>query len=192
MFDQSKFFGLHAPDGHHIWFLPGKRDGVTGYSPGAIWHDHSEESDEEEAERRETAKEIELAQQFDLKLTQASQGAILVVEFTKWLCGWQASMLKGSFEYSQYLEAIQTLPMSHPAYRAIISDMSECFRARARMIEAAQGSSNVRVGVSANGKWSDSTAQCRLWSGLPSARQPRRYLHLTPYSRATSRLLLRR
>ena len=127
-----RFYMKYLEQVWFILFLPGKRDGVTGYSPGAIWHDYSEESDEEEAYRREISKEIELAQQFDFKLTHVSQGAILAVEFTRKLCGWEASMLKGTLESSQLMEAIQTLPMSHPAYRAMISNVYEGFRARNR------------------------------------------------------------
>ncbi|KAF8722722.1 hypothetical protein AX14_004936 [Amanita brunnescens Koide BX004] len=151
MFDESKFFGYLSPklctilmdiselglkpqaSGvlprfymeylAQVWvivFFPGKRDGVVANSPDVIREDGS---DYEEAERRTAAKEIELAQQFDTKLTQVSQGAMSVVDYTKRLCGWEASMLKKTFEYSQYVDAIQTLPISHPAYRAMIGDV---------------------------------------------------------------------
>ena len=81
-----------------ILFLPGKRDAISGHSPDI---DADEVSDDEdlfdakEEEQRMITKETKVAQQFDIKLTEEIPlGAIHIVNNTRELCGWNATMLK--------------------------------------------------------------------------------------------------
>jgi hypothetical protein len=136
-----------------ILFLPGKRNGISGYSPDIdadevsddedvfdgkevshdekVSHDGEVSDDEEEYCRRMYAKEqqrianeTELAKQFDRKLTrEISRGATDIVDITEKLCGWAASMLEGSLENAQFMTAMLTLPPSHPGRRAMTRDI---------------------------------------------------------------------
>jgi hypothetical protein len=121
-----------------VWFLlfmPGKRDGISGYSRDLIGKDFDDVSDEEEEEQRMIVVEIELAQKFDLKLTQDfSQAEADIVDITNRLCGWKASMLHESLETAQYYKAILTLPRSHLAYRAMMQNMMSGIRDRGRLV----------------------------------------------------------
>jgi len=105
-----------------VWFImfsPGKRDGIVGYSDDIIRDDVSDSDDDEE--EKNTAKETELAQQFERNLTheQPLQRSTDVGRITYRLCGWQASSLFNKLESAQFAEAIQTLPSSHPMQRAM-------------------------------------------------------------------------
>lgn len=156
MFDESKFFGYMSaklctilmdiselglkdqPSGVYprfymkqleaVWFIlffPGKRDGITGYSPNI--EDDTGMNDEEEQR-----KETELAQQFDDKLTQETRrvATLHLVNITKKLCGWDASMLQSNLQSAQLMEAIQTLPPDHPAYRTMVEEVMSSVRHR--------------------------------------------------------------
>jgi hypothetical protein len=151
-----------------ILFLPGKRDGISGYSPNIDADevsDNEEVSDDEEVsdaeeisddkevsddedvsddeevseeqrmyykkQQRMITKDTKVAQQFDLKLTeQIPRGATRIVSITKRLCGWDAWMLESSLEEAQLMEAIETLPQSHPAYKTMIRSMFSSLRRR--------------------------------------------------------------
>ena len=153
MFDERKFFGyMHpklctllmdiglgvqesgAPPRFYmnylqqVWFiifLPGKRDGITGYSRDVTRKvNEDDDFDEDEEDRRLVEEETKLAQDFEVRLPRAlSTGAAEVVDITSKLCGWDATMLSQSLETAQYLEAIQTLPTRHPAYRAAMQSV---------------------------------------------------------------------
>ena len=85
-----------------ILFLPGKRDGISGYSRDVVREDSDDSDHEEEEDQRMVAKEIKLAQEFDLKLMQEfSPDAADIVDVTKKLCGWDAWMLRTSLESMQ-------------------------------------------------------------------------------------------
>lgn len=88
-----------------ILFLPGKRDGISGYSPDIDANevsDGKEVSDEEaydKEEQRMITKEIELAQEYDRKLTrEIPPGATDIMDITKKLCGWHVSIPEGNLE----------------------------------------------------------------------------------------------
>ena len=112
-----------------ILFLPGKRNGISGYSPDI---DADEVSDDEEEycrrmdakEQQRIANEAELAKQFDRKLTrEISRGATDIVDITEELCGWAASMLEGNLENARFVTAMLALPPSHPGRRAVTRDI---------------------------------------------------------------------
>lgn len=124
-----------------ILFLPGKRNGISGYSPDIdadevsddeeVCDDEKVSDDEEEYCRRMDAKEqqrianeAELAKQFDRKLTrEISRGATDIVDITEELCGWAASMLEGNLENARFVTAMLVLPPSHPGRRAVTRDI---------------------------------------------------------------------
>ena len=141
MFDKSKFFGYMRPylctilmdiselglkdqaaPGalgprfymkylEQVWvilFMPGRRNSVLGCTPDVTWDDSGEESD---YERSMIAKEIELAQEFDLMLTRVSREPIDLVCYASRFYGWNTSMLHEAFENAQYSEAILTHPI---------------------------------------------------------------------------------
>lgn len=107
-----------------ILFLPGKRDGITGYSPDI-------DSDTDEEDQRMITKETELAKEFDRKLTrEIPRGAIDIVDITEKVCGWGASMLEKNLEDAQYMGAIMSLPRSHPAYKAMLENFMSSLERR--------------------------------------------------------------
>ncbi len=156
MFDERKFFGYMRPglcmllmdisefglqaSGapprfymkylEQVWFiifLPGKRDGISGYSHDVIRTDSGYDDDEED--QRLIDEETKLAQDFELRLPRAfSTGAVEVVDITNSLCGWDASTFQKDLETAQYFTAIQTLPFSHPAHRAMVQSVFDQFR----------------------------------------------------------------
>jgi|ERR1700691_4452180 hypothetical protein len=90
-----------------------------------------DEGDEDEEDDRVTAEKIAMAQNFDVKLVQeVSRGAVIMVDFTKKLGGWEAAMLHEHLQSAQYSEAIMTLPRSHPARRALLREMWNSFARR--------------------------------------------------------------
>ncbi|KAF8722725.1 hypothetical protein AX14_009633 [Amanita brunnescens Koide BX004] len=128
MFDKSNAGGAWAARFYmkyleQVWvilFMPGRRNSVLGCSPDVIWDDSGEESD---YERSMIAKEIELAQEFDLMLTRVSREPIDLVCYASRFYGWNTSMLHEAFENAQYSEAILTHPISQPEHWAIVSKM---------------------------------------------------------------------
>ena len=156
MFDESKFFGYMSPDLctilmdiselglkdqaseepvfprfymkylEAVWFIlffPGKRDGITGYGPDI------DNLDADDKVSQDTA----LAQQFDEKLTQElSQRATatFMVNITKRLCGWDASMLQSNLQIVQLMEALRTLPLDHPAHIGMVRDVMSSIHRR--------------------------------------------------------------
>ena len=107
----------------HIWvvlFLPGKRDGIIAYSRNTVRRDDDDVSDGEKANRRMIAEELK-AQEFDAKLVQQfSRGVADFVDITNSFCGWKALTFRKSLESAQFMTAMETLPISHPAYRAAV------------------------------------------------------------------------
>jgi hypothetical protein len=91
-----------------IIFLPGKRDGISGYSRDVTRKDYE---DEGWSKKRPIWHEFRLPRAF-------STGAAEDVDITgtSKLCGWDATMLSQSLETAQYFAAIQTLPIRHPAW----------------------------------------------------------------------------
>jgi hypothetical protein len=123
-----RFYMKYLEQVWFILFLPGKREGISGYSRDVIRKDSDDISDDEEEDQRMIAKETELAQKFDLKLTREfSPAGADLVDVTNKLCGWDASMLSGDLVTAQYMTAIQTLPISHPAYRAMMQNVMSSF-----------------------------------------------------------------
>ena len=47
----------------------------------------------------------------------------VLVNATESLGGWSASTLEDSLVQAQYTEAVMTLPRSHPAYKALMSNV---------------------------------------------------------------------
>jgi len=91
--------------------------------------DENEYARYEEEEKRMVAEEVEIAQKFDLKLTrEVSQGAAECVGITRKLGGWDASTINQDLAVAQYVEAIQTLPISHPAYQGVMEAMMSSIR----------------------------------------------------------------
>ena len=151
-FDETKFFGYFEPSVctilmdisefgfpdyarqvgprfymkylQQIWFLlftPGKRDCIVGYSDDIT---DDEDREDGESERRAAAKEVGLAQEFDVKLEQdVLGGRASFVSFTKKLGGWNASMMEANLQFAQYVEAMLALPSGHPAQKALFSNM---------------------------------------------------------------------
>jgi hypothetical protein len=114
-----------------VWFflfMPGKRDCISGYSHDVI-EKYDDGYDDEEENKRILAEEIKMAQKFDLKLTrEVSQGAAEFVGITKKLGGWDASTINQDLAAAQYVEAIQTLPISHPAYQGMMEAVMSSIR----------------------------------------------------------------
>lgn len=120
-----RFYMKYLEQVWFIIFLPGKRDGITGYSRDVIRRENEDDDfDEDEEDQRLVEEETKLAQEFEVRLPRAfSTGAAEVVDITSKLCGWDATMLSQSLETAQYFEAIQTLPMRHPAYRDMVQSV---------------------------------------------------------------------
>jgi hypothetical protein len=92
-------------------------------------NDENEYARYEEEEKRMVAEEVEIAQKFDLKLTQeVSKGAAEFVDITKKLGGWESTMLHDDLELAQYFEAVRTLPMSHPAHQDMMERVMSSIR----------------------------------------------------------------
>jgi hypothetical protein len=143
-----RFYMKHMEQVWFLLFMPGKRDCISGYSEDIIreevdeYEDENEEvdedkdgdkdkeeEDEEEDERMIERMEIEIAKKFDLKLVrEVSKGAADIVDITKKLGGWEATMLHQDLEVAQFHEAIMTLPSSHPASIAHRENMMENIR----------------------------------------------------------------
>ena len=136
-----------------VLFMPGKRDCISGNSDvirkgtdedkeegdeeGDEGDEEGEEGEEEEEEEEEEeyeyeqmiAEGIEIAKKFDRKLVrEVSKGAADIVDITKKLGGWEATMLHEDLENAQFHEAIMTLPQSHPASVAHRENMMESIR----------------------------------------------------------------
>ena len=76
----------------------------------------------EEQEKKMAAEEAEIAQKFDLKLTQeVSKGAADIVDITKKLAGWESTMIHQDNELAQYFEAVMTLPITHSAHKGMMA-----------------------------------------------------------------------
>jgi len=89
--------------------------------------DMEDQADEDEDDEEPgAAKEVVLAQEFDVVLEQdVSRGnAIFVIAGgSKKLAGWSASTLNDSLRVAQYAQAMMTLPTSHPAFSTFMSTM---------------------------------------------------------------------
>jgi len=122
-----RFYMKHMEQVWFLFFMPGKRDCISGYSEDVIRkHDDKDEDKDEEEEERMIADEIEIAKKFDLKLMQdVSKGAANVVDITKKLGGWEATMLHQDLEVVQFHEAMMRLSRSHPASIAHSEHMVE-------------------------------------------------------------------
>ncbi|KIM76480.1 hypothetical protein PILCRDRAFT_826247 [Piloderma croceum F 1598] len=122
-----RFYMKHMEQIWFLLFMPGKRYCISGYSEDIIREevDEYEEEEEEEGDRME----IEIAKKFDLKLVrEVSKGAADIVDITKKLGGWEATMLHQDLEDAQFHEAIMTLPHSHSASIAHRENMVETVR----------------------------------------------------------------
>jgi hypothetical protein len=91
--------------------------------------DEDDEKDEgDEPEEPGAAKEVVLAEEFDAILKQdVSRGRHAFVKLSKKLAGWSASTLAHNLAVAQYAEAMMTLPTSHPAFTAFMSNMFSRF-----------------------------------------------------------------
>jgi len=124
-----RFYMKYLEQVWFILFMPGKRDCISGCSSDIIRRDYDEYDDDEEEEKRMIAEEVEIAQKFDLKLPrEVSKGAVDIVDITKKLGGWESTMLHDDMETAQYFEAIQTLPISHPAYKGMMQSVMNSIR----------------------------------------------------------------
>ena len=124
-----RFYMSYLQQVWFILFLPGRRDGITGYSHYIV-RDKDGASDYKKEEERLIAKELKLAQEFDAQLAQQfPRGAANFVNVTHTLCGWQASTLRTNLENAQFMTAVQTLPTSHPVHRDVFHDMFSRSRA---------------------------------------------------------------
>ena len=103
-----------------VWFLlfvPGKREGIVGYSDRIIRNilpddddddaDTVTEDDGYDEDEKIAAEERAIAQAFDVKLKhEISRGSEKMVDITQKLGGWTASTLQSGLEKSQFAEAI--------------------------------------------------------------------------------------
>jgi hypothetical protein len=121
-----------------VWFLlfaPGTRDCISGYSEKVEWKtydgdDPDEEGffDDDEMERVQ-AEKLAMAQKFDVKLErEVKRGADVMVDITHKLAGWDATMMQGDLQFSQYASAILTLPRSHPANQGLMQSVMSSIR----------------------------------------------------------------
>ncbi|KIK06041.1 hypothetical protein K443DRAFT_674605 [Laccaria amethystina LaAM-08-1] len=97
-----------------ILFVPGSRDGITGYSP-KITYTKDEDKD------GGIAHDKALAEDYDMKLSEEvrrirTAGAVA----RKKVAGWQSSTLKSTLQDEQMYEVILKLPEDHPAYVAMM------------------------------------------------------------------------
>ncbi|KAJ3513476.1 hypothetical protein NLJ89_g2925 [Agrocybe chaxingu] len=110
----------------YVWFilfLPGQRDGITGWS-AKLHVAASEEEDEPEA-----ANDKAVAEEYDPRLCEeVERRGTITARFMKKVAGWDASTLKGSLHEAQLLEATMELPDDHPAYRAMVQNVMSSLR----------------------------------------------------------------
>jgi hypothetical protein len=107
-----------------VLFMPGKRDGIRGYS-AKVEEDEEEDYDEGNEEEdydkgweKVAAKDRALAEAFDPKLCDEVSrfGEIMMLLAKGKIAGWTGSTLKSDLEQAQLVKAIMTLPRDHPAY----------------------------------------------------------------------------
>lgn len=111
-----RFYMTHVDQVWFFLFMPGTRDCILGSSGPIIRKTEASDS----WDRRE-ADESAMAKEFDVKLVQEVSGGMWrLVKHTKKLGGWKASTVQSELESSQYVEAVMTLPDSHPAHRALM------------------------------------------------------------------------
>ncbi|KIK06042.1 hypothetical protein K443DRAFT_674606 [Laccaria amethystina LaAM-08-1] len=107
-----------------IWFIlfvPGSRDGISGYSPDIPYSD-------DWFEDTGIARDKALAEDYDAKLCkEVSRIGTLGVVAGKKVAGWVASTLESDLELAQMAEAIMGLPANHPARVQMIQGV---FRSR--------------------------------------------------------------
>ncbi|KAM6499155.1 hypothetical protein JOM56_004663 [Amanita muscaria] len=114
-----------------VWFFlfaPGTRECIIGNSDNIIRNYDYMKIDDPEMHRKkveaEAAEETAMAQAFDVRLEEdVSRGMAEVVKIANKLSGWTATTAQDSLEYAQYVEAIMTLPYSHPAHRGLMQDV---------------------------------------------------------------------
>jgi hypothetical protein len=107
-----------------IWFIlfvPGSRDGISGYSPDIPYSD-------DWFEDTGIARDKALAEDYDAKLCkEVSRIGTLGVVAGKKVAGWKANTLESDMEFAQMAEAIMGLPTNHPARVQMIQGV---FRSR--------------------------------------------------------------
>ncbi|KAM6499156.1 hypothetical protein JOM56_004664 [Amanita muscaria] len=107
-----------------VWFFlfaPGTRECIMGNSDDIVRN--AKDYDDGLWEKM-AADETAMAQTYDVRLErEVSLGMDKLVKFTKKLGGWTATTVQSSLENTQYVEAIMTLPYSHPAHRGLIQDV---------------------------------------------------------------------
>lgn len=107
-----------------IWFLifiPGKRDGITGYSPTVREMNEEDFEEYEEYEKARVSEELEIAQTFDAQLkkrTPSAEASDCMLMLSAEIGGWQAMSFKQSLEQAQLASAMLSLPVDHPMSRA--------------------------------------------------------------------------
>jgi hypothetical protein len=105
---------------NQVWFFlfaPGTRECIVGYSDDIIRNTKVDDDGDGDTYEKRAADETAMAEAFDVTLEQeVSRGMGRLVKFTNKLGGWTASTVQSNLEFSQYTDAIMTLPGSHPAH----------------------------------------------------------------------------
>ena len=111
-----------------IWFIlfvPGKRDGILGFSP-KIPYSYSDGEYDEEAQ---IAREKQVAEDYEPRLCEEiSRWGTLGAVSRKKVAGWDSLTVKSSLETAQMYEAVMTLPRDHPAHRAMMDGFMASLR----------------------------------------------------------------
>jgi len=108
-----------------VLFVPGKRDGILGFSPKIPYFELDDEYDEE----GQIARDKKVAEDYEPKFCEeVSRWGTLGALSRKKMAGWDSMTVKSSLETAQMYEAVMTLPSDHPAHRAMIDGFMASLR----------------------------------------------------------------
>jgi len=103
-----------------ILFVPGKRDGILGFSPNIPYSDDEDE---------QFARDKKVAEDYEPKLCEEiSRWGTLGAVSRKKVAGWDSMTMKSTLETTQMYDAISTLPSDHPAHRAMMDGFMASLR----------------------------------------------------------------
>ncbi|KAM6499180.1 hypothetical protein JOM56_004688 [Amanita muscaria] len=121
-----RFYMTYLEKVWYLLFAPGTRKCIMGYSDDFIRN--YDNVDDAQCEKW-VAEETAMAQAFDVTLVrEVSRSMGVFVGITKKLGGWTAMTIESQLQYTQYAEAIMTLPSDHPAYHGLMKDVFRSFR----------------------------------------------------------------
>jgi len=100
-----------------VLFVPGKRDGILGFSPKIPYFIVDDVCDEE----GQIARDTKVAEDYEPKFCEEiSRWGTLGAVSRKKVAGWDSFTVKSSLETAQMYDAVMTLPSDHPAHRVIM------------------------------------------------------------------------